>query len=648
MPYALPVRQTQFLTVVSVEEAKRRFAEALPPAIARTEDVALDAALGRVLAADVHAPGDVPSFDRADLDGFALRARDVFGSTDERPVRLALGGPPLTPGNAPAGPLASLTAVPISTGAMVPRGADAVVGIEHTDLDGSHVLIRRPVVPGAAVTAAGSDMVRGETILFAGSRLTSRETGTIAACGLSSVRCVARPFVAVISTGGELRAPGVPLGAGLVHDANGTMLSDAIRETGGVPLPIERVTDDAPLIRAALLRALDAADVVVISGGTSKGRGDLVPDVVNQMGPPGLVVHGVDLKPGKPLGLAVCRGKPVVLLPGFPTSAVFTFHEVVAPLIRALAGRRDDGEGVIRARVPRRITAERGRTEYLLVALIESDARADARACFTAYPMGKGSGSVTAFARADGFIRIPGDVEFLEAGAEVDVVPLGRALRPADLVLIGSHCVGLDAILSRVAQGGLAIKSLFVGSTVGLEAARRGECDVAPVHLLDEATGTYNVPFLTSDLLLVPGYRRRQVLAFRTGDTRFEGRPLAAAVAAALADPDCRLVNRQRGSGTRALVDRLLGQATPPGFESAVRSHAAVAAAIAQRRADFGVCVEGVARDAGLGGTLVAEEQYDFVVPRSRAARAPVLAFRRALDDPSTLAALARLGFLRP
>lgn len=651
MPYGSTVRQSQFLSVVSVDEAKRRFADALvgaSPGVARTERVALDEALDRVLAADVLAPGDVPRFDRADLDGFAVHARDVFGAEEERPARLRLCGRARLAGDESGAPLGPGDAIEVATGAVLPRGADAVVAVEHTDVEHGIVLVRRPVVPGAAVTSAGSDVVARETILFAGTRLSSRETGTLAACGIDAVECVRRPRVAIVSTGDELRAPGHPLRPGLVHDANGTLLCDAVREAGGLPLEIRRVADDEATLSAAIGEALDAADVVVISGGTSKGPFDRVPSVVHALGPPGLVVHGVDLKPGKPLGLAVCRGKPVVLLPGFPTSAVFTFHEVVAPLLRRLAGRREDDVSVIRARLPRRLSTERGRTEYLLVALVEATAPPAGGARYAAYPMGKGSGSVTAFARADGFVRIPGDVEFLAAGEEVDVVLLGRTLRPADLVVIGSHCVGLDVVLSRTAACGFAVKSLFTGSTVGLEAARRGECDVAPVHLLDEASGRYNTPFLTPDLSLISGYRRRQVLAFREGDPRFAGRTLTDAVASALADPACRLVNRQRGSGTRALVDGLLGSAAPPGVESSARSHAAVASAIAQARADFGVCVEGVARAAGLASIFVADEAYDFVVPLARRERPPVRAFARLLDEPPTRAALARLGFVRP
>ena len=656
------MRQEQFLTVVPVEVAARRWADAVGSVVLRVEDVATADALGRVAARDVLAPSDVPSFDRSNLDGFAVRAADTFGAEDERPRRLLLAGPTLVPGVRPRGEVGPGEALPLATGAMLPRGADAVVPVEHTDLDGNpggdpggagHVLVRRPVVPGAAVSAAGSDVARGETLLRAGETLTSRETGTLAACGIDRVAVVARPRVAVLSTGGELVPPGRPAEPGQVHDANATILADAVREAGGVPVVLGIVPDDAAALRTALERALGAADLVLVSGGTSKGGGDLVPHVVDALGPPGLVVHGVDLKPGKPLGLGVCRGVPVALLPGFPTSAVFTFHEVVAPLLRRMAGVHGQRQGTVRARLPHRLLAERGRTEYLLVnlvadGLVEDGGDSASGTRYVAYPMGKGSGSVTSFARADGFVRVPGNVERLDEGAEVEVTLLGRDLRASDLVVIGSHCVGLDVILGHLVKDGVTAKALAVGSTAGLEAARRGACDVAPVHLFDPVTGTYNEPFRPSDVTLVPGYRRRQALCFRPGDARFAGRALSEAVAAALADPRCRLQNRTRGSGTRVLIDGLLGGAQPPGFTSESRSHHAVAAAVAQGRADWGVCLEGPARDAGLATLFVADERFDFFVPTSRAARDPVRAFVAALDHPDVLAGLAARGLRRP
>ncbi len=636
------MQQDQFLDVIDRDEAERRFRAALDLRPLPPEGVALADALGRVLAADVVAPLDVPGFDRANVDGFALRAEDTFGAAEDRPRTLRLNAEILATGVEPRRAVEPGTATALATGAVVPRGADAVVMIEDTDADSGRLTVRRPVAPGANITFAGTDIGRGETVLRRGELLTSRETGVLAALGLARVSVVRRPRVSVISTGDEIIPAGAAMRPGLVYDSNATILADAVRELGGEPVPFGIVPDDATRLEAALRRAL-ACDLVLLSGGTSKGAGDLSYRVVGALGEPGILAHGVALKPGKPLCLAAVRqGErcvPVAVLPGFPTSAIFTFREFLAPVLRRLAGRPDDATNVVSARLPMRVNSERGRTEYLLVGLVAAGNE------YAAYPMGKGSGSVTTFSCADGFVVIPRQREYLESGDMVDVHLLGHGLRPADLVVIGSHCVGLDYLLGRLQEQGLRSKCLAVGSTGGLAAARRGECDVAGIHLLDPTTSTYNRPYLGDELLLIPGYGRLQGVIYRKGDGRFEGRSLSEAVSVALSDAGCVLANRNRGSGTRILIDQLLGSRRPTGYLTEARSHNAVAAAVAQGRADWGVAIATVAADAGLGFLPMQEEEYDFAVPKGRWDRPTVRAFRELLARDQTRAALAAMGF---
>jgi putative molybdopterin biosynthesis protein len=659
------MQQEQFLNVIDRDEAERRFHAALDLRPLGAKDVPLAEALGRVLARDVVAPLDVPGFDRSNVDGFALRAEDTFGASEDRPCALRLNAEQLATGMAPAKTVEHGTATAIATGAVVPRGADAVVMVEYTDAEADRLVVRRPVTPGANITSAGTDIGRGETVLRRGELLTARETGVLAALGLAMVPVLRRPRVAILSTGDELVPPGAEVRPGQIYDSNATVLADAVRELGGEPVPLGIVPDDRAALDQALRRGLDC-DMVLLSGGTSKGPGDLSYRAVADLGPPGILAHGVALKPGKPLCLAAVRtgakneGQrtvPVVILPGFPTSAIFTFREFVAPVIRRLAGRREDTAAVVQARLPMRVNSERGRTEYLLVGLVAAEAGAPAggsplseepvspSSSFVAYPMGKGSGSVTAFGRADGFVIIPRQREYLEAGTVVDVHLLSPGLQPADLVVIGSHCVGLDYLLGLMWEEGYRSKFLAVGSTGGLEAARRGECDLAGIHLLDPKSNTYNRPFIGDELVLLPGYGRLQGVVYRTGDVRFEGHTVAEAVARALGDPSCVLVNRNRGSGTRILIDRLLGKARPPGYLAEARSHNAVAAAVAQGRADWGVAIATVAQDAGLGFLPLQEERYDFVVPRSRQGRPAVEGFRQLLDRPEVRNRLQDMGF---
>jgi putative molybdopterin biosynthesis protein len=531
----------------------------------------------------------------------------------------------------------------IPTGGVVPRGADAVVMVEHTRVDGAHVLIEKPVTPGRLITYAGTDVAQGEVVLRARDVLTSRETGLLAALGRTKARVFARPRVAILSTGDEIIAPGAPMTPGRIFDSNATILADAVRECGGEPVSMGIAPDDAAAIRALLIRALAETDVVLLSGGTSKGPGDVNVRALEEVAaPPGIIAHGVALKPGKPLCLAVSAGTPVVILPGFPTSAIFTFHEFVAPVIRALAGRdRCDAER-LRAKLPFQVSSEIGRTEYVLVRLTE-----DLHGALVAYPIGKGSGSVTTWSHADGYFVIPKSVEILDAGEEVSILAVaGERARKVDLVIIGSHCVGLDVITGRLRARGITAKLIAVGSQGGLNAVRRGECDLAGAHLFDPTSGTYNEPFLTPDVDLIRGYGRLQGVVFRRGDARFEGRTAEEAAHEAACAPGVVMVNRNRGSGTRALYDRLLGDARPSGYGVEATSHHAIAAAVAQGRADFGIAIDIVARDRGLGFLPLCEERYDFFVAKARLRRPAVEAFFEELGRPETRAALSARGLL--
>ena len=637
-------RQEQFLEVVDRDEATARFQQHLKMRPLGAETIPLSEALGRILACAVIADVDVPGFDRSSVDGFAVRADDTTGASERQPKPLVLNAEILTPGTVPAIPVLPGTATLIATGGMVPRGADAVVMVEHTDTrdQGSTTVIdvRRAVVSGQFIAFAGSDLARGETVLRAGQVLTSREIGMLAAVGTAAVAVWRRPRVAIISTGDEIVAPGKPIRPGAVYDSNAAIIAAAVEEAGGVPKPLGIGPDDEIVLSRLVDEGLASADMVIMSGGTSKGAGDLCYRAIALFKDPGIVVHGVALKPGKPLCLAVTSGKPVVILPGFPTSAIFTFHEFVAPVIRTFAGRPADHAERMRAVLPVRVSSERGRTEFLLVSLVRG---ADGSS-LTAYPAGKGSGAVTAFSQADGFITIEQHAESVAAGTPVEVQLIGEA-HLADLVVIGSHCVGLDVLISRLQAEGISVKALNVGSTGGLAAAKRGECDIAPIHLLDPDSGEYNRPFLTPELELVGGYRRLQGILYRKGDARFEGRSLDEAITVALTAPDCLMVNRNAGSGTRILTDRLLNGARPAGYWSQPKSHNAVAVAVAQNRADWGMAIESVARQYGLGFIPAQDEHYDFAVPKSRWDSPAVQHFRKALADISVREALQAMGF---
>ena len=393
------------------------------------------------------APIDVPPFDRSNVDGFAVRSADLAAAGEASPVRVMLNDEVIACGVAPTRPVLSGTATPIATGGPVPRGADAVVMVEHTQPAGQRAIeIRRAASPGQFVSYAGSDIARGEALLRGGTIIGSREIGMLAACGIAQVSVARRPRVAIISTGDELVQPGQPLRPAAIYDTNGAIVTAAISENGGEARFLGAIPDDEALLEDAMRKALADSDMLVLSGGTSKGAGDVSHRIIGRLGPPGIIAHGVALKPGKPLCLAVCDGKPVIILPGFPTSAMFTFHDMIVPVLRRMAGLPPRSDAKVSARVPVRIASELGRTEFVMVSLVEGDGWLDR------LPTGKGSGAITSFAQADGFLRIDALADQMPAGSETEVTLFTPHVRVPDLVIVGSHCTGLDLVTAPLAH----------------------------------------------------------------------------------------------------------------------------------------------------------------------------------------------------
>lgn len=590
--------QKEFRKLVTIDEAKRIIEDL--GIRAGISEISIHDATGHVLAEDVFSQIDVPPFDRAAMDGFAVRAYGTFKAREDIPVGFRLVGS-IHPGINPDLQIDDGEAAEIATGAVMPAGADAVVMVEYTRF-GKELLILRPVSVNENVMHAGADIMAGERLLKKGTPLFSREIGLLAAAGRRDVK-VYRLTAGIISTGNELVEPGTELMPGQIYDINSYTIASAVKDCGGEPICYGIKKDDREEMEKALGKAADECDIILTSGSTSAGTGDMMYRLIGENGT--LLAHGIDIKPGKPAIIGTVFGKPVFGLPGYPASSLTIFNEFIAPVIRKATGKKHE-RIMVRAKLASRVRTE-GRSQLLPVGLIRG----------LAYPVDKGSGAITTLSEADGFIKIPSEVEMMDAGEDVEVTLFGEIETP-ELLFVGSHCLGLD-VLADISD--LNMRVINTGSSSGLGAIRSGTADIAGVHLLADS-GEYNLPFLASsgikNAVLVKGYLREQGLIVRkdSGISGFED------------ILDVRIINRNTGSGTRVLADIKFREIAAEkgisfeeltrkikGYQTEAKTHSAVAAAVKLGKADAGIGIRTVAEMNGLGFIKIADEEYDFVIP---------------------------------
>ena len=623
--------ESPFVSDVPAAEALAawRAARAAAGCPERVEAVRLPVAysVGRVTAAPVWAARSSPAFDSAAMDGIAVRAEDTVGASDTSPVVLPAGAYEV-----------------VDTGDPLPPGYDAVImreDVHHTDAGAE---VRAAVPPYQHVRTIGEDISATELLLPEGHRLRPVDAAASAAAGVVELQVRRAPRVVVVPTGDEIRPIGSDLRPGEIPDTNSLMLAAQAREAGCETEVTGIVVDDPDAITAALRDAAARSDLVILVAGSSAGRDDYTARVVAAAGT--LAVHGVAVRPGHPVVLGTVGTTPVLGAPGFPVSAALTFDIFAAPLLAELEGAAPRQRPLATARLARKLPSAIGMDDWVRVRLgrVGGDV--------VATPLPRGAGVLTSLVRADGLLVVPAGTEGHHAGERVSVELLrGPAEIDRTIVAIGSHDLVLDLAASwlRAADPLITLASSNVGSLGGLVALRDGLCHLAGSHLLDPATGEYTLPYLDrifgpeADLAVVRLVHRQQGLLVAPGN------PLGLSGIDDLKRPELRYVNRQRGAGTRVLLDQeLAGRGIDPagvtGYGREEHTHLAVAAAVAAGSADTGLGIQAAARAFGLDFVPVAQEPYDLVLRVGGLGDELLAPLWTLLDRPDFRAAVEALG----
>jgi putative molybdopterin biosynthesis protein len=601
----------RYLSLTSLGEAREILGRSFSFAPS-TERIPVATSAGRVTASPIFARFSVPGAHLAAMDGIAVLSEETFGAGEQHPVTLR-------------------GAERVNTGNLLPPGSDAVIMIEEVRIDGDRFTIRRPATPWQHVRPVGEDIGETEMILPSCHRIRPHEIGALTAYGVTEVE-VLTVKVGLVPTGSELVPPGERPGPGRVVESNTVMAAVWLGRMGASCTRYPLTPDDPGLIRSRLGEALEANDLVIISAGSSAGTRDFTADAIADLGE--VLLHGVAMKPGKPVILGRIRGKPVVGLPGYPLSAVTVLREIVVPLLSRF-GLPVERETIVPAVLASALASELGVEEFVLLSLGKIRER------WVAVPQSRGAGVQMSGVRANAYLAIDAGREGVEAGEEVRAhltVPEEEAERA--LILTGSHDPSLDLLADHLARAGVALHSAHQGSMGGLLALKKQVCHGAPMHLLAE-DGTYNIPYLRrhlpgEDLVVFCLAGREQGIISREN--------------LSLDDlPKVRFVNRQKGSGTRVLLDHLLSLRgisadTIAGYDRELTTHLAVALAVKTGEADAGLGVYSAAKAFRLSFVPVAREPYELVFHADTWEDPRVRALASAVTSPSFREGLGALG----
>ena len=647
---------TIYLHDIPLPEAQARLVSALQAVgragVLEAEEIPLnEQALGRVLAEPVWAKISSPHYHSAAMDGYAVRSSETIGAMPSSPVTLPVHHDAVIPSVHPSN---FSMAFYVDTGDPLPSWADAVIPIENVEslsrgtqeVEQTHkeIRIRAAVTPWNHVRTMGEDMVATQLVLPAGHMLRPVDLGAIAACGHTHLHVARRPRVAILPTGTELVPVGQPVQTGDIIEYNSIVLAAQVVCWGGQVTRFPITPDDYEQICSMVKLAAQNHDLILLNAGSSAGSEDFSARVVESLGD--LLVHGVAVRPGHPVILGMIKNQsseiPIIGVPGYPVSAALTGEIFVEPLLARWLGRRVAEPIIIKASLTRKITSPPGDDDYMRVAVGKVGGRT------LAAPLARGAGVITSLVRADGLALIPRGVQGLPGGSEVQVrLYCSPAQIERTIFAIGSHDIILDIMAQFLAAHDRRLASANVGSLGGLVALQRGEAHLAGAHLLDPHSGEYNVSYIHQYLAGTP-VRLLALVGRQQGLMVPKGNPKRIRSLHDLVRPDVNFVNRQRGAGTRVLLDyHLTKLGIEPhliqGYNQEEFTHLSVAAAVASNRADCGLGIASAAQALDLDYVPLYAERYDLVIPLEFCRSELLAPFFEVLAEPTFRQAVANL-----
>jgi len=589
-----------YLSNVELEKAKELFLKEVEDLIknVKTEVVRVDDSLGRITAKPVFAKISSPHFNASAMDGIAVRSERTFGADDRNPVRLKIHE----------------DFDYVDTGDVIREPYNGVIMIEDvTYIDEDTVEIIKAASPWQHIRPVGEDIVASEMIVPALHKITPVDIGALVSGGILNIEVLVKPKVGIIPTGTEIIEPEDELSEGKIIDSNSRMFENMVKEYGGNPKRYSPVIDDYDLIKKRIIKATEENDIVVINAGSSAGTEDYTSKIIEDIGT--LIVHGVAIKPGKPAILGKVNNKPIVGIPGYPVSAYFVFEAFVKPLLYKCLKQKEPVRSRVEAVLSKRTVSSLKHLEFVRIKLGKVGNK------LIATPLNRGAGVTMSLVKADGIMNIPKNVEGIESGESVKVELL-KDLESIEntIVSIGSHDIILDVLgnIIHTKYPETNLSSAHVGSLGGIMALRRGEAHIAPVHLLDGKTGTYNVEYIKKyfknmDMSLIKGVKRLQGLIVKKDN------PKDIKSIEDIIRKDIVFVNRQKGSGTRMLLDYKLKELginseKIEGYDREMTTHMTVASAVLSGTADVGIGIKSAANVMGLDFIPIGEEEYDFII----------------------------------